>query len=205
MPEDKSLSHYGKTYHRIIDPLNKPIRDKIVAFIPQGASVLDIGCGTGILCSALRREKECKVVGIDLSMRMIQFAKANCPFEDIQFLHQDATHLVDFQDDSFDFVVASLIIHEMPAEAQHKMASEAWRVGNKDIYVDSSAPLPWNFIGVMKRFFEIAFGLEHYPQFKAYVASGGILGILQAVNLDEKIVHQELFSQNASQMVVVAH
>ena len=93
----------------------------------------------------------------------------------------------------------------MPAEAQHKMASEAWRVGNKDIYVDSSAPLPWNFIGVMKRFFEIAFGLEHYPQFKAYVASGGILGILQAVNLDEKIVHQELFSQNASQMVVVAH
>jgi 2-polyprenyl-3-methyl-5-hydroxy-6-metoxy-1,4-benzoquinol methylase len=79
MVKDKSLKHYGGTYSRFIDPLNKPIRDKIVEFIPQGASILDVGCGTGILCYELRREKHCRVVGADLSLRMIQFAKKKLP------------------------------------------------------------------------------------------------------------------------------
>jgi 2-polyprenyl-3-methyl-5-hydroxy-6-metoxy-1,4-benzoquinol methylase len=110
MPKDKSLFHNGNPYNKLIDPLNKPIRDKIVEVIPQGASVLDIGCGTGLLCYALQREKQCQVVGADLSFRMIEFAKKHNTFEDIQFIHQDATDLIDFQDDSFDYVIASLII-----------------------------------------------------------------------------------------------
>jgi ubiquinone/menaquinone biosynthesis C-methylase UbiE len=205
MPKDKSLFHYGGTYNKLIDPLNKPIRDKIVEVIPQGASVLDIGCGTGLLCYALRREKQCKVVGADLSLRMIEFAKRHSPYEDIQFIHQDATHLIDFQDDSFDYVIASLIIHEMFAEAQQQMVKEAWRVGRKNLFVDSNAPLSWNFTGIMKRFFELAFGFEHSPQFKAYLSSGGVMGILEAAHLDKKVVHRELFSQNTNQIVVIDH
>lgn len=205
MAIDKSLSHYGRTYNNLIDPLNKPIRDKIVGLIPQGASILDVGCGTGVLCYELRREKQCKVVGADLSLRMIEFAKKNSPFEDIQFVHRDATNLVNLQDDSFDYVVASLIIHEMHAEAQQQMVKETWRVGRKNLYVDSNAPLPWNIFGMLKRFFEVAFGFEHYPQFTAYLSSGGLMGILEAANLDKKIVHRELFSQNTNQMVVIAH
>jgi len=205
MTKDKSLFHYGGTYNKLIDPLNKPIRDKIVEAIPRGASVLDIGCGTGLLCYSLRKEKQCKVVGADLSLRMIEFAKKHSPFEDIQFIHQDATSLIDLQDDSFDYVVASLIIHEMFAESQQQMVKEAWRVGRKNLFVDSNTPLSWNFTGIMKRFFEMAFGLEHYPQFRAYISSGGIMGILEAADLDEKIVHRELFSQNTNQLVVIAH
>jgi ubiquinone/menaquinone biosynthesis C-methylase UbiE len=205
MPKDKSLSHYGSTYNKLIDPLNKPIRDKIVEFIPAGTSILDIGCGTGVLCYALRREKQCKVVGVDLSLRMVEFAKEHSPFEDIQFIHQDATNLTDFQDDSFDYVVASLIIHEMHAEAQQQMIKEAWRVGRKSLYVDSNAPLSWNFTGIMKRFFELAFGFDHFPQFNEYLSAGGIMGILEVANLHIKIVHRELFSQNTNQLVVIAH
>ena len=205
MARDKSLFHYGSIYNKLIDPLNKPMRDKIVEVIPQGASILDIGCGTGLLCYALRREKQCKVVGADLSLRMIEFAKKNSPYEDIQFIHQDATNLIDFQDDSFDYVIASLIIHEMFAEAQQQMVKEAWRVGCKNLYVDSNAPLSWNFVGIMKRFFELAFGFEHFPQFSAYLSSGGIMGVLEVANLDKKIVHRELFSQNTNQIVVIAH
>jgi ubiquinone/menaquinone biosynthesis C-methylase UbiE len=205
MPKDKSLSHYGSTYNKLIDPLNKPIRDKIVEFIPAGTSILDIGCGTGVLCYALRREKQCKVVGVDLSLRMVEFAKEHSPIEDIQFIHQDATNLTDFQDDSFDYVVASLIIHEMHAEAQQQMIKEAWRVGRKSLYVDSNAPLSWNFTGIMKRFFELAFGFDHFPQFNEYLSAGGIMGILEVANLHIKIVHRELFSQNTNQLVVIAH
>jgi ubiquinone/menaquinone biosynthesis C-methylase UbiE len=205
MPTDKSLAHYGSTYNKLIDPLNEPIRKKIVEFIPPETSVFDVGCGTGLLCYALRGEKQCKVVGADLSLRMIEFAKKNSPYEDIQFIHQDATNLTDFEDNSFDYVVASLIIHEMFADAQQQLVREAWRVGRKSVLVDSNAPLAWNFTGVMKRIFEIAFGFEHFPQFNAYISSGGILGILGAAQLDQNIAHRELFSQNTNQLVVVSH
>lgn len=205
MAEDKSLFHYGSTYNKLIDPLAKPVRDKVIEFIPPGASVLDIGCGTGLLCYALRSEKQCRVVGADLSVRMIDFAKKNSPFEDIQFIHQDATNLIDFQDESFDYVIAALIIHELYANAQQKMVKEAWRVGRKNLYVDSNAPLSWNFTGIMKRLIELTFGFEHYPQFQAYISTGGIMGILEAAGLDNKIVHGEPFSQNTNQLVVIAH
>lgn len=205
MAEDKSLFHYGSTYNKLIDPLTKPIRDKIVESIPQGASVLDIGCGTGLLCYALRSEKQCRVVGADLSLRMIEFAKEHSPFEDIQFVHQDATNLGDFQDNNFDYVVAALIIHELYADAQQKLAKEAWRVGRKNLYVDSNVPLAWNISGIMKRFIELSFGFDHYPQFQAYLSSGGIMGILEAADLSDKLVHRELFSQNTNQLVVIAH
>lgn len=205
MAKDKSLFHYGSTYNKLIDPLNKPIRDKIIEVIPQGASVLDIGCGTGLLCNTLRREKHCKVVGADLSLRMIEFAKKHTLFEDIQFTHQDATNLIEFQDNSFDYVIASLIIHEMFKEAQQQMVKEAWRVGRKILFVDSNAPLSWNFIGILKRFFELAFGFEHFPQFRAYLSSGGVMGILEVAQLDKMVVHRELFSQNTNQLVIIAH
>ena len=136
---------------------------------------------------------------------MIEFAKKHNPYDDIEFIHRDATNLVDFQDNSFEYVIASLIIHEMFAEAQQQMVKEAWRVGRKNLFVDLNAPLAWNFIGIMKRFFELAFGFEHFPQFIEYLSSGGIIGILEVAHLDKKIVHQELFSQNTNQIVVIGH
>lgn len=205
MVKDKSLFHYGSIYRMLIDPLTEQTRDKIVEAVPQGASVLDIGCGTGALCNELRKVKQCRVVGVDLSLRMLEFAQRNSPFEDIQFLHGDATNLASIEAESFDYAVACLILHELYAEAQQQLVKEAWRVGRQVILADSSAPLPWNVVGVVKRVMEVGFGLDHYPQFRAHVASGGIIGILRAAGLDQWVVHQELYSVGCNQIVVVAH
>ena len=43
--------------------------------IPAGASVLDVGCGTGTL-SVLLAEHGCRVTGVDLSPRMVERARA---------------------------------------------------------------------------------------------------------------------------------
>lgn len=42
--------------------------------IPEGSSVLEIGCGTGFILNAL---KPARGVGIDISSRMIETAKNN--------------------------------------------------------------------------------------------------------------------------------
>ena len=205
MPKDKTLFHYGSPYSKLIDPLIKPSRDRILALVPDGASVLDIGCGTGKLCFELREQKGCRVVGADLSLRMIEFAREHNPFEDVRFIHQDATELVDIENDSFDYVIASHILHELDAEKGPRMVKETWRVGRQCIFVDANVPLPWNASGVVKRVIEIAFGFEHYPQFRVYLASGGIMGILQRTQLDENIVHHERYSQDGNQIVMIAH
>jgi len=47
MLQDKSLFYYGAVYHRLIDGKLEEARQTIVNLVPEGASVLDIGCGTG--------------------------------------------------------------------------------------------------------------------------------------------------------------
>ena len=71
--------------------------------VPEAASVLEIGCGTGDLLSALRAQKK---VGIDFSVNMIGVAKSKYP--DIEFLVMEAENL-DFKE-KFDYVILSNLI-----------------------------------------------------------------------------------------------
>ena len=205
MPKDKSLFHYGKPYHTLLDPLMKDTREKILEYIPEKTSVLDIGCGTGDLCFKLRRQRNCQIVGVDLSLTMINYAKENNPFSDVQFFHQDATDLADFPESAFEYAVISFIIHELDPDPQQKLVREAYRVAQQVVMVDSYAPLPWNVVGIVKRVIEIGFGFEHYPQFRSYILSKGIMGILESAELDAKITAQETFSQGCNQVVVLSH
>lgn len=67
MQSDKSLFYYGSIYHGISDPQLAEGRQAALDLVAEGSSVLDIACGTGQLCFALREQKSCCVVGIDLS------------------------------------------------------------------------------------------------------------------------------------------
>ena len=73
------LQNYGLVYRRNFDiaaPDNQHYLAKLgfvsthsaaVAEVPAGATVLDIGCGPGHLCPALR-EKHCRLIGVDQFM-----------------------------------------------------------------------------------------------------------------------------------------
>lgn len=203
-PEDKSLFYYGSLYNRLLDPLIKPSREAIVDRVPPDSSVLDIGCGTGLLCCDLRRRKNCRVVGIDLSRRMLDFARFNNPFDEVEFLHQDATDMRDLQDESFDYVIMTNIIHELMPDDQLKMLQEGFRVGRNMILFDSFVPLPWNAVGMVKRLIEVLFGADHYPQFRTYMASGGIMGILEASGYSSRIVDQSILAWGCNHLVLVS-
>lgn len=204
MISDKSLFHYGKIYNKLLDPLIKPARRILVNHIPTGSSVLDVGCGTGLLCFDLKREKGCQVVGIDLSQRMLDYANSINPYEDVMFLHQDATNMKDIKDDSFDYVFLLNVIHELWSEEQLSVIKESMRAGRNVVIFDSMVPLPKNAIGLIKRLIEVTFGIDHYVQFKEYMSAGGILGILDRAGIISKIEDQFTYSQGCNHLVLVS-
>lgn len=203
MPQDKSLFHYGAFYHRVIDGKQEEARQSIVDLIPENFFVLDIACGTGVLCYELCEKKRCRVVGLDLSLKMIEFAQIHFAHPNATYVHGDATDLSDYGDHLFDFAVMMLFIHELDAEQQKKALEEALRVAGKLVICDSASPLPKNKNGFLTRFAETVFGYEHRRHFKRFLAEGGIEGLLVKTGLPVDIEYSSLFWDNCRQVVVV--
>jgi ubiquinone/menaquinone biosynthesis C-methylase UbiE len=72
--------------------------------IPEGARVLEIGCGTGRLLAEMKPRHG---VGIDFSSKMIEIAKENYP--DLDFYCADAEDLATYTNiaETFDYVIIS--------------------------------------------------------------------------------------------------
>ena len=204
MPLDKSPSYYGSIYHRLLDPQLAEARQVAANLITEGSSVLDIACGTGQLCFELREQKHCHVVGLDLSLRMLEFARKSNPFQDVTFVHEDATDLNIFGDHSFDCATVLFLMHELPIQQQVRVLKEALRVAGRGIIIDSVAPLPWNVGGIGIRIVEATFGYDHNPNFQAFLASGGIRGILRESGLPINLEYSSAFWRNCREVAVVS-
>jgi cyclopropane fatty-acyl-phospholipid synthase-like methyltransferase len=85
---------------------------EVLARLPAGSTVLDLGCGNGI--PALREiAKEHKAVGVDVSARQADLARAHVP--DAKVIHGDVQQL-NFAPHSFDAVVALYLLDHVPRE-----------------------------------------------------------------------------------------
>ena len=204
MVTDKSLFYYGTIYHLIVDPMVKASWKEIMNVIPANSRVFDAGCGTGGLAKMLRRERNCQVVGADLSRRQLAFAEKSRPDDDVTFLHMDVSDIREYPDNSFDYSVMCQAIHEVPAEKQVAVISELMRIAGKAIILDSNTPLPKNYVGLVIRLMDATIGRDHYDKFKSYIASGGIMGILERAGLTSNVVQRVTFRRNGLQFVVLA-
>lgn len=82
--------------------------------VDDGASWLDVGCGTGALSHAvLDRARPAQVSGLDPSAGFIEYAQANTPDPRARFEVGDAQQLP-FGDESFDAVVSALMLNFVP-------------------------------------------------------------------------------------------
>ncbi len=75
-----------------------------------GLTVLDLGCGFGEHCKGFIERGAAKVVGIDISEKMLEVAKAENADPKITYLNMPMEDL-DKIDEKFDLVVSSLAIH----------------------------------------------------------------------------------------------
>jgi len=148
----------------------------ISAFIEKGSSVLDIGCGIGSLVLSLAPICS-KVVGIDVSSKMIAYAK-KCQRQsehlNVEFHHLCASLVPEVFPYRFDYGVMGQILHETPEALRDTILTAAKKAATKLIIADYRAPLPRNMFGKMITFVESIAGSEHNKNFKSWQANGGI-------------------------------
>ncbi len=88
---------------------------RLVAFadLPAGSSVLDAGCGPGLVASAFL-EAGHRVTGVDLSAEMVERARSRCaPFGDRARFAQGSLYERVFAEAPFDAVVSRYVLHHV--------------------------------------------------------------------------------------------
>ena len=97
----------GLFYGTLIDPILKPMRQRVASKISKGECVIDIACGTGAQIAEIS-DIASSVTGIDLSESMIEYAKKrNIP--NSSFLVCDASDLSIFKDGSYNFPTLTMV------------------------------------------------------------------------------------------------
>ncbi len=204
MLADKSLFYYGPMYHRLLDPPLAEARSTAVDLVMPGSAVLDIGCGTGQLCFELRARKGCRVVGVDQSLRMLAFARRMGVDPELAFVHGDGGDLPQFADQAFDYATVLMVMHEVVMAERIRILQEALRVARRAVVIDSVAPLPRNGGGVGIRLVERVLGYDHHPSFKAFLASGGLHGLLREAGPSVTLETSRIFWHGCREAIVIS-
>jgi len=187
MSETLDMKHWydGWFYAVFVDPWEKEIGEIISDFMEDDSTVIDIGCGTGAI--VFRLAKKCKrVVGIELSLKMIQYAnkkKEEGKYPNVEFVHADATNLSGTIDQRFDYAITSLVIHEMKVDDRVKAINEMKVIAKKIIIADYIAPQPMNLWGISNILSERLAGIDHYRNYRSFIADKGIDNLLYSCGL----------------------
>jgi ubiquinone/menaquinone biosynthesis C-methylase UbiE len=183
MPPDP-YRRIARYYDRIIEPMNVGLRSIGLAMHPPapGMSVLDVGCGTGAHL-AHYVDEGCRGFGIDASPAMLSRARER--LGDRADLRLGSATELPFEDGSFDLVLAATLIHEMAPETHQTALGEIGRVLREDgrvLVIDFHAgslrfPKGWwrRAVSVAT---ELAAGRTHYRHYRAFMAAGGIPGLI---------------------------
>ena len=125
-------SSYEKAARMVIESYYGPMAETILSSLPKGI-VLDLGTGPGYLpIEMMKRSQSIKVVGIDLSRRLIHMARANASkaglSDRLSFEEGNAAELR-FEDSSFDMVISTGMLHSLKEPV--KVFQEIYRVLKK--------------------------------------------------------------------------
>lgn len=195
----------GKFYGTVLDPILAPMRKRVALEIGANKTVIDIACGTGAQLFEIAG-KAAKVTGVDLSESMIDFAKKSARNKNISnadFRVCDATDLSVFQNNTFDFAILSLALHQFSPDLHQPILSEMKRVAKTIILIDYAVPLPKNYVGFGSHVAEFLAGREHNRNFKMYYKLGGLNKILTANHF--QIKKTRFMAKGAFQLVIAEY
>jgi len=108
---ERLVDDFAEWASRVDDPGRDTLFDEFIGRLPQRASILDVGCGSG---AAWARDLATRfaVTGIDISPAQVDAARRNVP--SARFLVADVT-AIEFEPASFDGVLALYSVGHLPA------------------------------------------------------------------------------------------
>lgn len=101
-----SLERFGAGWVRALE------QPTFLGLLPptSGLRVVDLGCGAGQLAFHLAQSGAAEVLGVDVSVRMLELARADRAHERVTY-RRAAIEDLDFPAGSFDLIVSSLALH----------------------------------------------------------------------------------------------
>lgn len=175
----------GYLYDKLLSPLAAWLVESIVDLVPNNSTVLEIGCGPGVL--ACRLGTKCaNVTAIDISERMIEYAKRKkfqSKIENVDFLCFPAADIELKVQGHFDYAISSFCLHEMNSQQRYEAVRNCLKKSKRMIIADYRAPFPKSLIAFGNTTMEILAGKRHFNNFRTWQASGGIDGFTYSNNL----------------------
>lgn len=96
--------------------------------------VVDLGCGTGALCSVLNQRGH-EVTGVDASRKMLEKAVKKPENRNIRFFLANAHEPLPFEDNSFDLAVTSFVAHGLKPEDRMALYREMKRLARELVII----------------------------------------------------------------------
>jgi SAM-dependent methyltransferase len=192
----------GPFYDRLIAPNQDRLFKQIKSLIEPNCTVIDVGCGTGRFSFSVA-DKCMSVVGLDLSKRNIDTARANLqkrPNDKISFLHKNLSDLITDSKQKFDYAVLTYVIHEVDPLERITLLAEIALIADRIIIGDYLVPKPISLWSVLNEIVEFVAGPEHFRNYKNYVHNGGIQDLAERADL--KII-SEVKNQPATSHLAV--
>lgn len=107
----------------------------LLSLVPEhSASILDIGCGKGKLSSMLA-ERADRVTAVDLSEKMIEYARLENSGENIEYVCGNILDM-QFDDASLDVIITTATAHHLPYEWLLSFSKDKLRDGGTLIILD---------------------------------------------------------------------
>ncbi|NIK89096.1 trans-aconitate methyltransferase [Rhizomicrobium palustre] len=110
-----AFDHAAQGYDAAAD-IQRIVTEELIARAAhlQPRSILDIGCGTGLLTALARKHwPDGAITAVDAAPAMLATARAKLP--GVRFIEADAARLP--FSEKFDLVLSSMVLHWLPAEA----------------------------------------------------------------------------------------
>ncbi len=110
-----------KNYKITMDNMYKELNLK------EYKNIIDVGCGTGALCSVLNQEG-LQVTGIEPAMRMLKIGMKKAENKEVNFVQCGTCSKLPFEDKSYDLSIASYVAHGLKPEERKQLFLEMGRL-----------------------------------------------------------------------------
>jgi len=128
-----------------------------------------------------------KVTGVDLSERMIAYArtqKERLGAINVDFVCDDGSAMRMVHDERFSFAIVCMCLHGMSWKVRRDVMKNCFAVSQRVIVTDYVSPFPKSILAAGYTLLEVIEGRDSYRNFREWQREGGIDGFIKHMGLN---------------------